>query len=196
MKCIVGLGNPGREYVNTRHNVGFRVIASLTNTLKISLKPGKGEFLFGKGKCGDTEILLVTPLTYMNNSGIAVRDVNELFGIELNDLLVVYDDFQLPLGQLRFRENGSDGGHNGMASVIYYLNTEEIQRLRIGIGGATLPIEDRKNQMADYVLAPFEKNEEPVVTDAVERASIAVQEWTQHGIVYAMNKFNATPTNK
>ncbi len=195
MKCIVGLGNPGREYADTRHNAGFRIIALLTNMLKISLKPGKGEFLFGKGMYSDSEVLLVVPLTYMNDSGVAVRDVIEQFGIELGDLLLVYDDFQLPLGQLRFRENGSDGGHNGMASVIYHLNTEEIQRLRIGIGGASLPNENRKDQMADYVLAPFEKDEEPIITAAVNRAATAVQEWIQHGIVYTMNRFNATLNN-
>ncbi len=195
MKCIVGLGNPGKEYAETRHNAGFRVIASLTNVLKISLKPGNGDFLYSKGTCSDKEVLLAVPLTYMNNSGAAVRDVCEQFGIDLNDLLIVYDDFQLPLGQLRFRENGSDGGHNGMASIIYQLNTDEIQRLRIGIGGNSLPNEDRKNRMADYVLAPFEKDEEPLITAAVNRASMAVQEWMQHGIVYTMNRFNATLNN-
>jgi PTH1 family peptidyl-tRNA hydrolase len=195
VKCIVGLGNPGREYAETRHNVGFRVIALLTNTLKISLKPGNGEFLLGKRTFNDSEILLVAPLTYMNESGIAVRDVCEKFGVHLNDLLVVYDDFQLPLGQLRFRENGSDGGHNGMASIIYHLNTDDIQRLRIGIGGASLPNEDRKNQMADYVLAPFEKDEEPIISAALDRAADAVQEWINNGIVHAMNKFNTTLNN-
>ncbi|MDE3057454.1 MAG: aminoacyl-tRNA hydrolase, partial [Bacteroidota bacterium] len=93
---------------------------------------------------------------------------------------------------LRFRERGSDGGHNGIASVIYHLNTEELQRLRIGIGGASLPSEDRKNQTADYVLAPFEKDEKPVIAEATERAARAVQEWVEHGIVLAMNKFNST----
>ncbi|MDE3058246.1 MAG: peptidyl-tRNA hydrolase, partial [Bacteroidota bacterium] len=93
MKCIVGLGNPGKEYAETRHNVGFRVLAALTNSLKIPLKPGKGEFLFGKGKSDKEEILLVAPLTYMNESGFAVRDACEQYGIELHDLLIVFDDF-------------------------------------------------------------------------------------------------------
>lgn len=155
MLAVIGLGNPGSEYETTRHNVGFRVVDAVAEKLHIRLKSGKGDYLIGEKEVAQNKTILVKPLTYMNNSGLAVIDIVERFSLRTNELLVVCDDFNIPFGTLRLRMNGSDGGHNGLYSIIYHLGSIEFPRLRCGIGY------DNKtgSDMADFVLSQFDKAE-------------------------------------
>lgn len=190
MICVVGLGNPGKRYASTRHNVGFGVVASLSQSLRSRMLDGNGDFLFSECAIESRRLLLATPLTYMNESGAAVIQIMEQFKVPASDLLIVLDDFQLPLGTLRLRADGSDGGHNGLASIIYQLQTEKILRLRIGIAGTTCPTQDRKELMSAYVLSPFEKDEIQQAATMITHASDAVLALILHGIEFAMNNFN------
>lgn len=190
MKCIVGLGNPGHEYAETRHNIGFRVITTIAEAGKIGLQPGNGEYYSGVGTPGGTDLLLVLPTTYMNNSGSAVREVCSTYGLTAEDVLVVLDDFQIPFGTLRLRPHGSDGGHNGLGSIIYHLETDIIARLRVGVGGATLPEEHTHAAMAEYVLACFEPEEEQRLPMLLGAAAEACLSWARDGVPKTMNAFN------
>ncbi len=184
---VIGLGNPGWEYEHSRHNLGFMVVDELCRRLKKDLGPGKGEYAFTHCIVSGREIQLVKPLTYMNNSGIAVVDVLELAGGSPGNLLVISDDFALPLGTLRLRTSGSDGGHNGLYSVIYHLGTEDFPRLRCGIGKELMPL---KSERADFVLSPFDEDERAAATAMVSRAADAVIECVTSGIDRAMNIVN------
>jgi peptidyl-tRNA hydrolase, PTH1 family len=188
--CVVGLGNPGKRYGQTRHNVGFNVVSSLSRSLRSPMIEGNGEFFFSECAIENRRFLLAAPSTYMNESGMAVLQLMDQFNIAASDLLIIVDDFQLPLGTLRIRENGSDGGHNGLGSVIYQLQTENIPRLRLGIEGPTCPTEDRKELMAAYVLSPFEKEEVQHSETMITHACDAVLAMVLHGIEFAMNNFN------
>lgn len=182
--AIVGLGNPGTHYRDTRHNVGFQVVDELCRRLRASLKPGKGEYLIAHAAMENTEVHIAAPMAFMNNSGSAVLDILERFQIPPRALLVVVDDFALPLGTIRFRLKGSDGGHNGLASIIYMLNTDEFPRLRCGIGTTAMPT---KSDMAPFVLTPFEPEEVPVVRDMVLRAAEACVEFARTGHARPVN---------
>jgi peptidyl-tRNA hydrolase, PTH1 family len=188
--CIVGLGNPGRRYAATRHNVGFDVLAILSQRLHCRLEEGTGDFLIGEHQDGDNITLLLAPTTFMNDSGIAVREVSDALQIAPSNILVVLDDFQLPLGTLRLRARGSDGGHNGLSSVIYHLMTDDVPRLRIGIGGDTLPLEQRNLLMADYVLSAFTESEREILPTILNRAADACLAWRSEGIDRAMSSYN------
>ncbi len=184
---MVGLGNPGAGYEFTRHNIGFLVIDLLLSRWNKRLRPGKGEYLLARGGYAGEDVLLVKPLTYMNRSGSAVRDVLEREGLPPEKLLVVCDDFALPLGTLRLRSRGSDGGHNGLASIIVELQTEEFPRLRCGIQQEAMP---PKEAMADFVLSTFERAEEETVRTMIDRAADAVQEMVVSGLGRTMNLYN------
>ncbi|MCK4512390.1 aminoacyl-tRNA hydrolase, partial [bacterium] len=134
MRVIAGLGNPGKEYEGSRHNVGFLVVAGLADGCGIRLSAGRGDFMTGVGRIAGTHVRFVMPLTYMNGSGRAVEQVLEEMGAMPDEVLVICDDVNLPLGQLRFRRSGSAGGHNGLSSVIERLGTEGFARLRLGVG--------------------------------------------------------------
>ncbi len=190
MICVVGLGNPGKRYASTRHNVGFGVVASLSQSLRSQMLNGNGDFLFSECLIESRRLFVATPLTYMNESGAAVIQIMEQFNVPASDLLIILDDFQLPLGTLRIRPDGSDGGHNGLASIIYQLQTEKISRLRVGIAGATCPTQDRKELMSAYVLSPFEKDEIQQAATMITYARDAVLALILHGIEFAMNNFN------
>jgi len=179
---IVGLGNPGSRYANTRHNIGFKVVERLAGRLNLSFRPGKGDYLIASGAA----VLLLKPLTFMNNSGLAVRHAVDYFGLDCLRILIVLDDHQLPLGKLRLRASGSDGGHNGMASVIQHLGTPEISRLRLGLSA-----EFEKGEMADYVLSTFSKEEQKRLPEICDRAVEAALSFINDGVQQAMNKFNA-----
>ena len=190
---IVGLGNVGSEYEATRHNVGFMVVDFLAANARKSFKPGKGEYYFVEMRHAGEDVVLIKPTTFMNNSGIAVKDASQRFGVEITDLLVVYDDFNIPLGKLRLRKGGSDGGHNGMYSIIYHLNDDSFPRLRCGIGtGEILPAQRivPKRDMAGFVLSEFEKEELPEVEKMTKNAADAVFVFIGSGIQTAMNRFN------
>jgi PTH1 family peptidyl-tRNA hydrolase len=184
---VVGLGNPGTEYDWTRHNVGFKVIDELARRFKISIRPGRGDYLFAACRVSGKEVVLVKPLTYMNNSGIAVSELLEKYSAGLHELMLVADDFALPLGTIRVRTKGSDGGHNGLSSIIYQLNTNEFARIRCGIRREIMPPKER---MAEFVLSPFEREERETVDAMIAKAADAVVEFTTTGIAKTMNKFN------
>lgn len=184
---VVGLGNPGSEYDQTRHNVGFLVVDALCKRLQWQLRRGKGNHVEAAGHVKGKKLLLIKPMTYMNNSGQTVRDLVEEVGAHLSKVLVVYDDLALPLGTLRVRSKGSDGGHNGVYSIIYHLNSNEFPRIRCGIRKEVMPT---KHEMAGFVLSPFDREERLVVADMIARAADAVLEFVTSGIARTMNKYN------
>ncbi len=184
MKLIVGLGNPGREYAATRHNVGFRVLDEVARRHQIDVGRRKFSGLTGSGHIGSQQVLLLKPETYMNLSGRSVREAMTFHKLELPDLLVVVDDLALPLARLRVREAGSAGGHNGLISLIQELGSDAFARLRIGIAW----VEGKR--MVGHVLGAFTKEEEAQIEPAVKRAADAVECWVFEGPQAAMNRFN------
>lgn len=183
MKVICGLGNPGRRYRLTRHNIGFIFLEYIQKQLNISFEPGKGEYNYCEAELDNQPILLIQPLTYMNLSGLAINQVLEYFDKNSDDLLVIYDDFHLPFGELRFRKKGSSGGHNGIESIIYQLQSEIFARLKIGIGN------EFKNSV-DFVLSKFNRKERNQLELIMKQAHEAVGIWLTQGIDVAMNQFN------
>jgi PTH1 family peptidyl-tRNA hydrolase len=181
IRLVAGLGNPGPEYVATRHNIGFMVVdqfaAQFGSTWE---KSGKWEAL--STKCGP--VLLIKPLSFMNHSGYPLFAVAQFYKIAPREILIVLDDFALPLGRLRLRTRGGPGGHNGLESIIAQFGTEEIPRLRIGIGTAP------REGSVDYVLSRFFEEEKPLVRSTIDRAVEAVKCAVDNGLVSAMNTFN------
>ncbi len=188
MWVFVGLGNVGREYYGTRHNIGFEVVDRLEAELSRSTgwRAGKGDYYVAKGFRGPSEVLLVKPTTYMNLSGRAVRDALQFYKCELSELVIVADDLAIPLGSLRMRLRGSDGGHNGLSSVIFELGTDDFARMRCGIGA-----EFRKGEQVRYVLSKFKLDESAVVSKMIEAASMGCMAVVDSGIAKAMNVINA-----
>ncbi|MDE0043868.1 MAG: aminoacyl-tRNA hydrolase [Candidatus Poribacteria bacterium] len=182
-KLIVGLGNPGRRYEMTKHNVGFWVIDELLQRCGIRKLKGMSGALAGTTKWDGDGPIYVKPTTFMNNSGEVVAALVHRFDLSFSDLCVVYDDLNLEIGVLRLRKKGSDGGHNGMKSIIRYLNTEEFPRLRIGIGTPTY-------DQIDYVLSKFDEVDRVRIDQVVQRAADAVEMLIEDGIQTAMNQFN------
>ncbi len=186
MKLVVGLGNPGRRYRGTRHNVGREVIARLAERAGIYVNEDEGFAEVGRGMLGRQRVLLARPYTYVNVSGEAVRDLRRRHRLRPEDILVVVDDLNLPLGRLRLRAGGSAGGHNGLRSIIEALGTTEFPRLRVGIGRPPAGVDP-----ADFVLTRFSPEEERMVGEALERATDAVEATITEGLPAAMNRFNA-----
>jgi PTH1 family peptidyl-tRNA hydrolase len=185
MKLIVGLGNPGEKYAATRHNVGFWVIDRLAERWQIPVQQSKWKGLTGSGRVMGEHVVLLKPMTYMNLSGESVRPACDWLKCDIGDLVVLYDDMDLPLGQLRLRKKGSSGGHRGMQSLIHHLETQEFKRIKIGIGRPETPM-----SVPDYVLSPFTREERPLIEDAVEKAAEAVHQWVVSTFDEAMNRFN------
>ncbi|MCH1626935.1 aminoacyl-tRNA hydrolase [Ferdinandcohnia quinoae] len=186
MKLIVGLGNPGRQYEETRHNVGFKAIDRLSDKLNIPVDKSKFNGIYGQGMIMGEKVLILKPLTYMNLSGESLRPLMDYYDINVEDILVVYDELDLPVGKIRLREKGSAGGHNGMKSIIHHLGTQEFKRIRIGV--------DRpKNGMniADYVLGRFSAEEVNEVRDSIERSAEACEKWLTTEFLQVMNTFNS-----
>jgi PTH1 family peptidyl-tRNA hydrolase len=183
MKVIVGLGNPGRKYAGTRHNVGFEVVDALARRHGLTWESAPAEAVLAKWRAAGA--LLVKPLTFMNLSGYAVGDLLRYFKLDVSDLLVIVDEAQLELGRLRARPNGSAGGHNGLKSLIEQLGTDQFARLRIGVGRG-----DSRRDLADHVLATFDRDEQATVDDALERAAAAAELFVDEGIGPVMNRFN------
>ena len=188
MKLIVGLGNPGPKYRDTRHNVGFAIVDEMARRHGVDFQAAPAEALVAKVHGPGDGALLAKPLTFMNLSGHAVRDVARYFRIEVADLLVVADDANLPLGRLRARPRGSDGGHNGFRSIIAELGTAEFARLRIGVGRG-----DPRRDLADHVLARFDPDEYEEARAAVIRGADAAEMFVTDGIERVMNAFNPAP---
>ncbi|HSL84254.1 MAG TPA: aminoacyl-tRNA hydrolase [Thermoanaerobaculia bacterium] len=184
-RAVVGLGNPGERYRDTRHNLGFRVVETLAERLGVALNGV--ECNSRTGRRGD-DLLLVLPQTYMNRSGYAVRCLVERHGFEPEDVLVIYDEVALPLGRLRLRPGGSPGGHRGMESVVENLRTDRVPRLRLGCGGEDGP--PTAEELVEYVLSPFRPDERETADEMVERAADACRAWLAEGIEVAMNRYN------
>jgi PTH1 family peptidyl-tRNA hydrolase len=186
LSLIVGLGNPGLRYKKTRHNLGFRVADHLAAQNKLSFKSGKGYFLFCEiRKEKKNKIVLVKPVTYMNASGEAVTDALEQFEKKIEELLVICDDVNLPLGRIRIREKGSDGGHKGLRSIIDHLGSTSFARLRLGVGEPPGDME-----WEEYVLKKFDRAEKEKAERMILTASQAVEDILRFGIQQSMNRFN------
>ena len=184
-KLVVGLGNPGRKYENTRHNVGFDVVAQFAkNHFADSVKRKfKGEV--ADVQCKGYQVIVLCPETFMNASGKSVKPAADFYKIQASDILVVCDDFALDLGRLRFRPKGSSGGQKGLGDIIRCLGTDEIPRLRVGIGNPP-----DSWDIADYVLSKFRSNEETEIQTAIHIAADSVADWVDQGVDYCMNKYN------
>lgn len=185
MKLIVGLGNPGREYEGSRHNIGFETVDLLAERNQIPVRHWLHRALYGRGWVKGVECLLAKPQTFMNASGEAVARLLFYYRIPLSELLVICDDLALDLGRIRLRRKGSDGGHKGLASIINHLHTSEFARLRIGIGQPPAEL-----GAVDYVLGRFTSQERPIADQAIAKACEAVEVMIQDGIESAMNQFN------
>jgi len=185
MRLIVGLGNPDPEYQWTPHNLGFMAVDELANRAAIRVERPEGKALVGRGKLAGEEILLAKPQTYMNLSGISVRELLAKYELDITDLLVMWDEVQLPLGIIRIHPDGSAGSHNGAQSVINALGTQEFARLRLGCG-PDHPLNSRR----EHVLRPMRKAELEAAAEMIDEAGNAVETILQEGIDAAMNKFN------
>ena len=183
---IAGLGNPGRGYETTRHNVGFVTVDYISEKLGIPVKRGGFRGLYGMGSIDGVRVMLLKPQTFMNLSGECIRDAAAYYKVPSERILVIFDDISLPTGTLRIRRKGSDGGHNGIKSIIYQMKNDEFPRIKIGVGDKPHPDAD----LRDHVLSGFAANERDKVRDAVRDAAEAVREILANGITSAMNKFN------
>ncbi|MBM7663424.1 PTH1 family peptidyl-tRNA hydrolase [Bacillus mesophilus] len=187
MKLIVGLGNPGKQYAQTRHNVGFIAVDELAHRHSIELDKQKFNGIFGTGVINGEKVILLKPLTYMNLSGESVRPIMDYYNIDVNDLVVIYDDLDLPTGKIRLRTKGSAGGQNGMKSVIQHIGTQEFKRIRIGI--------DRPQngmKISDYVLSRFHPEEVNDVVNAIKLTADACETWLKQPFLDVMNQYNSS----
>lgn len=182
MKMIVGLGNPGKKYNKTRHNVGFDLIDVLACEFGATVDKKEGRSLTATVFYEGQKLLLVKPQTFMNLSGEAVWELIRYYGDNLDDFIILYDDLDLPVGQIRFRQKGSAGGHNGMKSIIKMLNSQDFDRLKIGI--------DRRGDVVSHVLSTFSSEDRKVIDESLETAKDAVLCWAVEGIGVAMNQYN------
>lgn len=190
MKLIIGLGNPGSEYQSTRHNMGFAAIDYISEKQGISVKKSKHQALIGEGTLGGERVVLAKPMTYMNLSGDAVSALARWYKVEPSDILVIYDDMDLPVGQMRLRPSGSAGGHNGMKSIILRLSSDQFPRLRIGIG------RKENNDTIDYVLGKLNREEQEIQFKLLGDVCDAVELFVKSGIEPAMNRYNRKPSKE
>lgn len=188
MKLIVGLGNPGSQYEQTRHNVGFRVVDRLAEQQKWTWER-RGRAMLANGNLGSEKVVLIKPLTFMNNSGEAVSELVRWYKVQPEDVLIVYDELDLPLGKVRLRSNGSAGGHNGLNSIIHHLHTNQFPRLRVGIGRPT----NTRMDTVDYVLGAPGGDESIILATGEDRALEAIPLIIRQGIATTMNIINADP---
>lgn len=188
---IVGLGNPGRKYRFTRHNVGFMAVDLLSVKHNIRVKKIGFKGLYGKGEIHGEKVIILKPQTYMNDSGESIREIIEYYKIKLENLIIIYDDIDLPVGSLRIRAKGSSGTHNGMKSIIYQLENQDFQRIRIGIGKP-----DEHMDLKAYVLGKFTKEQEGIIAKMVLSAVVAVETTIDSGIQAAMAKCNIQINNR
>jgi PTH1 family peptidyl-tRNA hydrolase len=185
---VVGLGNPGLQYEFSRHNIGFRIIDNLALNIETEFKRVKSyDSLVSRGKLMNHKLILVKPQTYMNLSGKSVSKIVSYYRISFPDLLIVYDDLNLELGQIRIRKRGSAGGHKGVESIIQYLNSEDIPRLRIGIGKPSI---NSNFDYASYVLSNFNDNEKDKISKVIQLSTEAIKTVIEDGLEKAMRKYN------
>lgn len=184
MYVVIGLGNPGKKYENTRHNIGFITIDYLADQLGIKVDKIKHKALVGEGRISGQKVMLVKPQTFMNLSGQSVREIMDYYKIDIEELIVIYDDIDIDKGSVRIRKKGSSGTHNGMRSIIQHLGDDNFPRIRIGIG------RNEKGDLADYVIGGFNKSEVSLMEDAVRHASKGIEGIISDGIEKAMSKYN------
>lgn len=186
MYIIAGLGNPGKKYVNSRHNVGFDTLDAVAAKYNIDVKKVKFNGIYGEGNIAGEKVVLVKPQTFMNLSGECVRDFKNWYKVENDQIIIIYDDISLPLGKMRIRPKGSAGGHNGIKSIIYQTGSEVFPRIKIGVGSPENPDYD----LADYVLGHFSKAEVDVLVPVAVKAAEAVAEIIKNGTEKAMSVYN------
>lgn len=190
MKLIVGLGNPGRKYLNNRHNFGFMAVEALAKELKCPFKKkASSESLTAEGKINDERVILALPMTFMNLSGRAVKTIIKKNNIVISDLIIVYDEASLNFGSMRIRPKGSSGGHKGLANIIAELRTDEFCRLRLGIKGDSFK---ENTDLREYVLSKFSKSERIKLDSLIGNAVGCLKTWVLDGINQAMNRFNSS----
>ena len=178
---IIGLGNPGTQYKDTKHNMGYWILDKLANQYGIEFKLGKHEYMYATGN----QMTLLKPLTFMNNSGLAIRDYIDYFNLQNKNILVIYDDVDLPLGQIRFKSQGSSGGQKGLESIIYHLKTDNFFRLKVGIR-----TDQTIHQLTSYVLSPFHEESHDLVQEVLIHCCDAVEFLLENNINEAMNQYN------
>lgn len=183
MYLIVGLGNIGREYEKTRHNVGFDTIDLLAEKYNITLNREKFKGVYGEGHIGTEKVILLKPSTYMNLSGESVREASSFYKIDNEKIIIIYDDISIPIGRLRIRNKGSAGGHNGIKNVILNLGTDSFPRVKVGVG-------QPNGNLVSYVLGKFSDEERNVLGEALETSLLAVKEIIEKSVEEAMNKYN------
>lgn len=186
MYIVAGLGNPGKEYVGTRHNMGFEAIDAAAAKYNISINREKFKGIYGEGRIAGEKVLFVKPLTFMNLSGECVRDFAEFYKVPSENIIVIYDDISLPTGKMRIRPKGSAGGHNGIKSIIYQLKTDVFPRIKIGVGAP----ENSGYDLADYVLGRFSKKEVETLIPVAVNAAEALQTIIKDGCEKAMSAYN------
>ncbi|MBM7573152.1 aminoacyl-tRNA hydrolase [Aquibacillus albus] len=185
MKCIVGLGNPGKKYEQTRHNIGFMIIEELAQRFNWSLNKNKFQGKFSVEMVEQEKVILLEPQTYMNLSGESLRPLIDFYNVSVEDIVIIYDDLDLPPGKIRLRQKGGHGGHNGIRSLIDHLGTKEFKRIRVGIGRPTTPM-----PVPNYVLGKFEEEEKQAIKDSITRAADACESWFKKPFEEVMNEFN------
>lgn len=188
MKIVIGLGNPGKEYESTRHNAGFMTIDKLADKYSVTINEYRHKSLCGKAVIGADKVLLVKPQTYMNRSGEAVREVMDYYKVEPEDIIIIYDDIDLDPGQLRIRERGTAGSHNGMKSVVSHMGTTEFPRVRVGVGA-----KPEGWDLADYVLSHPDGEVRKLIEGGADKAVTAVEMLLRDEKSEAMNMFNRKP---
>lgn len=192
MHIICGLGNPGRQYENTRHNIGFIAIDRLADKLDVKVNKSKFRSLVGETKIGSEKVMLVKPQTFMNDSGLAVKEIVDFYKVDPKYLIVIYDDFDIPEGTVRIRPFGSSGTHNGMRSIIRLLGSDRFPRIRIGTGKENM----ESRELIGFVLGGFSKEEVGIMEEAVDAACDAAVCYVESGIDLAMNRYNGSRSKK
>ena len=185
MKIIVGLGNPGKEYEKTRHNIGFMAVEKLAEIMDININKNKFNGLVGEGLYNGEKIMLIKPQTFMNLSGNCVQEAASFYKVDTEDIIVIYDDIDIEFGKIRVRPNGSPGTHNGMRNITERLQTQNFPRIRVGAGR---PKEGQ--QLYEFVLSQFDDEEMEIIQNSIKNAANAAVEITKNGLLKAMNQFN------
>jgi len=185
VQVIVGIGNPGIRYKNNRHNVGFQLLDYYAEKRSIEFKTSKFDYYFAEGEIDNNPFLLVKPGSYVNNSGIPVLDVVKEYGISLNNLLVVVDDINIPIFSIRLRKSGGDGGHNGLSSIIYHLNSNNFPRLRIGVGNNFT-----EGKLPDFVLSDFEEKDISELKKVFDLGTLLIDDFIKYGFEGMLNSYS------
>lgn len=188
MFLIVGLGNPGKEYEDTRHNIGFKVVDNIAKEYNIEINRQKFKGTYGEGFIDGEKVMLLKPTTYMNLSGESVREVVDFYNLDNDDVLVIYDDISLEVGTLRIREKGSAGGHNGIKSIIAHLGSDIFPRIKVGVGQPDV-------NLIKYVLGKFTKEEVTILSESIQASTKATREIIKNDVKTAMNQFNGFKAN-